>query len=274
MASIHSNAKSILVGAFQDATVAAAAGLSTPAWASRVLSGDRDGYIAELHRGRLPAVEIYQEPGERWTALGDVTKGIVAVTWRIRVHVGGVDQTVAEHQARMILYTALTALRAEDYFTIGDDVVQTFTATTLGHQLEATINTTLTMDRTTYELTPESANEPPTSEGDMGGISYVINYNDTSPIFVLDLPVEHALDTISIKTVVAFDGASPTVSVGVAGDTDRYILTTDVDLTEADVVVERDANEGGPREVYVYLDPGSGASQGQIEIQISVTNAA
>ncbi len=271
MASVHTVARDLLVGAYQNAAVAAAAGIASLTWTGRVLQGDRDGYIGELHRGRLPAVEIIQQPGEAWQEEA-YQVGKVRHSWMIRVHVAGFSQVTAEAQARAILYAGLIQVRALNYWKVGGDTVGEFSASALGHQLECVITCESVMERADYETTPESVVVPPTSEGDVGGISTTINYNSASPVAILTIPADQALDTVSVEVITPFDGTLPTLSIGIDGEQGRYMATSENDITEAGSTWEKDANDAGVRTVKVWLG-GTGATQGQVKVQLSVTNA-
>ncbi len=268
---LHTVARDILISCFQDPAVADAAGITHGTWVDRVMAGDRDGYIGKLHRGRLPAVEITQLAGEEWTQLS-FQAGMVKHSWLVRIHVAAFDQTIGETLARAILYAGLIKVRALIYWNIGVDIVGGFNASAIGHYLECTLTCENTMERADYETTPVAVNVAPTSEGDVGGISTTINWNSTSPVAVLVLPADQSLDTVSVEVVTPFDGTAPTVTIGVAGDQARYMATTDSDITEAGSVWEKDTNDVGPLTVNVWVG-GTGATQGQLKVQLSVTNA-
>jgi hypothetical protein len=272
MATIHTVQRDLLITAWSDPQVAAAAQVSNPTWAARVLVGDRDGYIHQLHRGRLPAVELIMG-GETWKQLGDVDMGTVKTPWLIRIHVGGFDQAAAEVLARAILYAGLIKTRAQNYFKIGDDVVSKFQGSPLGHMLEANITVENAMGRDTYETTPDTVNTPPTSSADVGGISTLVNYNDVSPKAVLTIPAGQAINGVQIAVLTPFNGASPSVTIGVNGNQSKYMAAADSDVTMGGASFEADADDVGPLTVNVYITPGAGCTQGQIEVQISTTNA-
>lgn len=269
--SVHSVARDLLVAAFGDAAVANAAGVAALTWVGRILKGDRDGYIAELHRGRLPAVEIIQEPGEAWKQSA-LDQGTVTASWRVRVHVGNLSQEDAEEASRDILYAGLIKVRATNYFKIGDETVNTFNASPLGFYLETVLDVVTAMDRTDYETDPADVTVPPTSGGDVGGISLTINYNTVSPVSILTLDADQAIDTVSVEVITPFDGTAPTVTIGVTGDQERYLAAADSNIKQANSTWEKDANDTGPKTVKVWVAP-DGSSAGSIKVQISVTNA-
>lgn len=275
MGDSHTAAKALLLASVRDPAVAAAAGIGASQWSGRVLAGDKSGYVAELHRGRLPAVEVYQI-SDQWTMLSadDGGQGVIEAQWGLRIHSGKFDQDEAEDQCRYILYVALSKIRANAYFTIGDDVSRTFGSTPLGHALEAVLTVQTAMGRDTYEVTnPGSQPELPDG-GTVGGIDIDVAWDAASPVTVLNLPSGQALDKVQAKVKTAFDGAGAQVTIGIDGDQERYLAGNESDLSLADTVWERDASDAGPRTVKVWITPGSGATQGVVNIQISVTEAA
>lgn len=268
----HAAQKSLLITAFQHSDVAAEAGVAALTWVDRILVGDRAGYIHSLHRGRLPAVELMQE-NDDWPQATFAGDGMVTSRWRVRVHVGGFSAEAAETTARRILYAGLVRLRSNNYFKIGSDAVSTFNPSALGHTLEAVLTVTNAMSRETYEMAPSPASVPDTAEDDVGGIAVTVNYNSTSPVAVLSLPAGQSLNGIQMHVQTPFDGVGAQITVGIGGDQSRYMAAADSDLTIDDSVWEKDIEDEGPQTVNVYVTPGSGATQGSVRIQISVTNA-
>jgi hypothetical protein len=270
MADSHTAAKTLLLAKCRDYSVAAVAGVAGSEWETRVQAGNKDGYIAGLHRGRLPAVEVFQE-GDTWTQLsaGSGGQGLIQARWTMRVHSGMFDQDLAEDQCRAIAYSCLIKIRDTDHFRVGEDVVETFQESPLGYWMEVSISVQMAMSRVDYSFTPDTAPVP--DGGAVGGITKTINFGDTSPVSILSLPVGQALSGIQLSVLTAFDGASPTISVGIDGDQGRYLETDQSDLTDADTVWDRDANDSGPRTVKVWIDPGVGATTGQVKVQLMTT---
>jgi hypothetical protein len=271
MADSHTAAKALLMAAGRDATVASAAGIATSPWSSRVLAGNKEGYVAGLHRGRLPAIELFQT-SDTWTqaSAGDGGHGTVSASWTVRVHSAIFNQDLAEEQCRSILYAMLVKARENAYFSIGEDAVQTFQESPLGYHIECQMTVITTMTRETYETTPASSGGTIPDGGVVGGISRTINWNETSPISILALPAGQAIALVQLKVVTAFDGVTPTVSVGVDGDNGRFLATDESDLTDNNTVWERDADDAGPGTIKVYLNL-TGATVGQIKVQILTT---
>lgn len=267
---IHDVTQSRMVTAFQEASVAIAAKVPHSVWVDRVLTGDRDGYIGELHRGRLPAVELIQER-DAWSQKS-LDNGLVTSTWRIRVHIGHSDQVEAEANARAILYAGLIKVRQSNYFKIGDDNVSEFQGSPLGHMLETVITVEHVMRRSTYETQNTGTTTVPQSEGGMGGISLEIGYNDTSPVAILVVDADQAVDEVSLQVLEEFDDAASTVTIGIDGEQGRYLAGNESDVTELDSIWQKDANDTGPKTIKVWIHPGA-STQGRIAVQISLTDA-
>ena len=272
MADAHTAAKTLLLAAARDSTVAAAAGIATLTWQDRVQPGNKDGFIAGLHRGRLPAVEIYQV-SDAWTQLSADSsgQGVMLARWVLRVHSGLPDQDLAEDQCRAVLYAALVAARAQQYFRIGEDSLQDFNESPLGYSLTCDFSVQTTMSRETYETTPTGSTGGISDGGVVGGISKTINWNDTSPVSILALPAGQALALAQLKVTSDFDGTSPSITVGVDGDQERYLAAADSDLAQVDSVWERDVDDPGAKTVKVWIVPGAGATKGQVKVQLITT---
>lgn len=272
MADAHTAAKSLLLAACRDTSVAAVAGVGATDWSTRVQSGDKDGYIDGLHRGRMPAMEIFQK-SDTWSLLSadNGGQGTMSARWMLRVHSGIPSQDLAEDQCRAIIYAALIKVRENRYFTIGDDIVSNFVESPMGYSMEVELEVVTAMGRDTYETTPDSTSGDIPTGGIVGGISYDINWDSSSPVSVLALPADQAINGIQAKVLTAFDGVGAAITVGVDGDEERYLAAVDSDLFLADTVFDKDADDTGPRTVKVWVTPGTGASQGVVRIQITTT---
>lgn len=270
MADSHTAAKTLLLAMCRDYTVAAAAGVATLEWSSRVLAGNKDGYIAGLHRGRLPAIEVFQV-SDTWEQRSADNGGMSMLTarWTLRVHSGKVDQDLAEDECRAIAYSALTKIRETDHFRMGDDATETFDESPLGYSMEVQVTIEMAADRSTFHRTPSTTPIP--DGGTVGGITKTINFDDTSPVAILALPAGQALSGVQVSVITAFDGATPTLTVGIDGDQGRYLAADENDLTLVDTVWDRDANDSGPKTIKVWLDAGVGASMGQVKVQLMTT---
>ncbi len=266
---VHTAARSLLLAAWRDPAVASEAGIALVQWATRVLTGDRDGYVGGLHRGRLPAVELIQK-NDKWD-FPSYTQGTVTSNWIIRVHSGLPIQENAEDQCRAIIYAGLIKARAVDYFNIGEETVVTLQESPLGYSMEIEFSVECAASLETYETTANDSDQGEVPDGgDVGGIRTTINYNTTSPYSLLALPAGQSLDSVEVRVVTPFDGVAPAVTIGIDGSQDKYMLSTDSDLTEADSLWERDSDDPGPQTVKIWIS-GTGATQGQIVVQLTTT---
>jgi hypothetical protein len=237
------------------------------------MSGNKDGYVAGLHRGRIPAVELFQVSDEWATQQGDAHQGTVTSQWRIRVHAGGITEPAAEEVARRIAYAGLIIARSQDYLRVGGETIGSWSESPFGYALEIEFSVTHSTTRETYSTNPATPGGTVPDGGAVGGITRTIDWNETSPISILALPAGQAVSNVAVSVETAFNGASPTVTVGVDGDQPRYLGTSDSDLTEDDSVWEADADDTGALTVKVWLTPGVGASAGQIKVQVMTTAA-
>lgn len=57
-----------------------------------------------------------------------------------------------------------------------------------------------------------------------------VNYNDSSPVSLFTRPANAVIHNIEVIVDTPFDAGSPTMSVGVAGTTSKYLGTGDVNL--------------------------------------------
>lgn len=120
-------------------------GVDPTVWAStaspRVMVGDRNGYIGGLHRGRLPAIELWKEASE-WERTS-VNGGTMVSHWRMRFHHNGPTQELAEAALRVAVGVAFTMIRSNQISgldvgateTIGEVVPSPY-----GFQVEAVID--------------------------------------------------------------------------------------------------------------------------------------
>lgn len=154
LSSAHDVQRTHLLAAIRGATVAAAAGVDPTAWAStaspRVLPGDAAGFVAGLHRGRLPAVELFQadDTWDRQTIRG----GTINSTWVMRAHAPDITKAAAESRARKILLVSLAVLRADAYLDEGEEAFGSLVAGPFGHYLEVRITLAHVYARATYEV--------------------------------------------------------------------------------------------------------------------------
>lgn len=272
MSDAHTAAKALLLAACRDSTVAAAAAIGSIEWVSRVLTGDKDGFVSGLHRGRLPAVEVFQR-SDKWTNLSqsDGGQGTMSAAWTLRVHSGQLDQSLAEEQCRAIVYAALIKIRENQYFWVGDEIVAGFDESPLGFSMTVDIDVVTVASRDSYESAPNTPGGTIPDGGTMGGISKQIEWNDASPVSILALPAGQALAGVQVTVVVPFNGTAPSISIGVDGDQSRHFDASEIDLTTTDVVFDKDVNDSGPQTIKVWIVPGAGALAGRIKVQLLAT---
>lgn len=73
-------------------------------------------------------------------------------------------------------------------------------------------------------------------EGSAGGVSVdttTLAFDDSSPVTMFELPDGAVIDRIQVIIDTPFDGAAPTMSVGVSGTASKYMTATENDLTAA-----------------------------------------
>lgn len=267
----HTVQLAALLTGCRDATVAAVAGVPFSTWAStsspRVIPGDKAGYVLGLHRGRLPAIEVFTAPQawEHQSASG----GTIRTAWTLRAHHNGPTWNAADQACRAILQQALAVLRAQAYLSEGSEVFQPLTASPLGFQLECTLETVHTYDRATYEL---GALPPPDPDGTMpGGTTYLVDITtDPAGVVILNLPSTQALDNVEVEVLEAWNGTGASIAVGKVGTPSAYFAAGDVDVTELGTT-ETDCDDLGALSVLVTVTPGTGATTGQARIQITTT---
>ncbi|MBA3588845.1 hypothetical protein [Methylibium sp.] len=132
--------------------VAAAASIAPATWASatvpHVFDGDQMA-TGGRNRGRLPFVE-YWIASQPFAPEGTEV-GMVDTTIRLRVHVGGADRAAALATADAIAMAAFSAIRADDYFDLGDSSVDSTASQPLWHYLDATARVQHSYDPATHE---------------------------------------------------------------------------------------------------------------------------
>lgn len=56
-------------------------------------------------------------------------------------------------------------------------------------------------------------------------------FNTSSPLSLLTLPIGYGIKSILVNVTTPFNGTTPTLSIGISGTTDKYVATSDLDLT-------------------------------------------
>lgn len=269
----HTVQLAAVLASVRHATVAAVAGVPYLAWSStaspRVLAGDRAGYVAGLHRGRLPAVEVFAAPQEweRQTQDG----GTVRTTWTLRAHHNGPTWDAADQACRAILQQALAVLRSGGpgaYLDEGGESFRVLAATPLGFALECDVALVHTYDRSTYEL---DALPPPDPSNMASGTTFLVSFaTDPGGVVILNLPADQVLDNVEVHILEAWDGVGASIVVGKVGTPDAYFAAGSIDLAPG-LTTEADFAELGPVSVTVTVTPGAGATTGQARIQLTTT---
>ncbi len=101
----------------------------------------------------------------------------------------------------------------------------------------------------------------------------VVAFGTSSPITVFTPPADARIGKIKVEVETAFNGTAPTLSVGVAGSTARYMGATDSDLKtvgiyEVDAAYEED---GSPEAVIITYSADS-SSEGSARVSIQYAN--
>jgi len=102
------------------------------------------------------------------------------------------------------------------------------------------------------------------------GTTYLANYGDASPVPIFTLLSNQALDKIDVTIIQAFNGVGASIKIGVAGQDDRYFEAIDTELGLL-ATFSKDFSDLGPKIITITITPGTGASSGQVRIQISTT---
>ena len=154
--SAHDVLRALILATLRGPSVAAIAGVAALSWASttspRVLAGTRDGYIAGLHRGRIPALEVWPE-SESWEHQA-VEGGTQISAWAIRAHVPGPSLETADAAARRLIAASFAVLRAQDVLSEGGgEASDLLSSSPYGFSLTARLSFATSYGRDTYELT-------------------------------------------------------------------------------------------------------------------------
>lgn len=272
----HDLQRERLLAAIRLEAVADAAGVAFPLWSSttspRVLVGDAEGYVAGLHRGRLPAVEIFPVADEwdRQTASG----GLIASRWAIRAHVAELGKGAADSRARAILCVALAAIRSDDYLGEGGERFSELRPGPLGHTLTVELTLAHSFCRSTYEtdavITP---GDPVVVLPGPGGNALTVAWDEVSPRLVLSVPEGQAINRMDIHIIDAWDGSGASLTVGDAVDPAAFFAASDVELDTPGVTFSRDFDRRGVFEIVAHFTGGVGATQGRARVQVSVTRS-
>ncbi|MBA3684650.1 MAG: hypothetical protein H0W72_05350 [Planctomycetes bacterium] len=101
-----------------------------------------------------------------------------------------------------------------------------------------------------------------------------IAYNNSSPVTMFTPPALAHIKRVIIDVGTAFDAVAPSISVGVAGTTSRYMGTTDVDLATVGVYEVQPCYEedGTPEPVIITFAAGTGGTVGSAIVTVEYAN--
>lgn len=99
-------------------------------------------------------------------------------------------------------------------------------------------------------------------------------YNASSPVSVFTPPAYGHILNVIVDVEETFDASGVSMSVGVSGDTSRYMGATDVDLSIAAVyeVSPNYEEDDTPEAVIITFSAGSGGSQGSAKVKVVYAN--
>lgn len=101
-----------------------------------------------------------------------------------------------------------------------------------------------------------------------------VTYNASSPVSVFTPPANAHIMQVIVDVEETFDASGAQLSVGVSGETTRYMGATDNDLALAAVyeVSPNYEEDGTPEEVIITFTPGSGGTQGSALVKVIYAN--
>lgn len=101
-----------------------------------------------------------------------------------------------------------------------------------------------------------------------------VTFGDASPIAAMTLPANNIISSIDVIVDSAFDG-TPTLSVGIAGTTSKYLSANSVDLTvTARYSVHPELAAAGASESIIITYAAGGATQGSARLLIHYAEPA
>jgi hypothetical protein len=123
-------------------------------------------------------------------------------------------------------------------------------------------------------LTWVAGSTPPSVTQKITVDTTTLAFGDSSPVAMFTLPANAVVHKVKVIVDTAFDG-TPTVAVGISGNTGKYMATTDNDLTSG----AGDRWESNPNQVPVgtteaiiatYVAGGASAGSARIEVDYSI----
>ncbi len=111
-----------------------------------------------------------------------------------------------------------------------------------------------------------------TGGGDAADVSCstkTINYNTSSPDNLINMPDNYMVKNVALTVITPFDGTAPTISLGIAGDVQKFVEEADVDLTNAGAyLIDVELTEASAAQMIATIAP-DGSTTGSVEIVIS-----
>lgn len=96
-----------------------------------------------------------------------------------------------------------------------------------------------------------------------------LEYGDSSPVTMFTKPANTLVSKVQVFVDVAFDGTAPALSIGISGQTSKYMAATDVDLTTVGVYeVTPDAAAAIAAEPLIATYNADGSAVGAARIRV------
>lgn len=96
------------------------------------------------------------------------------------------------------------------------------------------------------------------------------SYGDSTPAILGTVPANHTILSVEIAVIVPFDGVGAALAVGISGDIDDLMTTSQNDpTTQATYGTMPAITYGVDKQLILSITPGAGATQGQAIISIS-----
>lgn len=102
------------------------------------------------------------------------------------------------------------------------------------------------------------------------GITYSANYGDSTPVLIYSLSSLDTLSSIDVFIEESFNGVDCSISIGTVLDHEKFFSTIDSDVYLQDTYFTKEQVEEGPFDVLLYINNGTGNTQGKVKIQVSV----
>lgn len=105
-------------------------------------------------------------------------------------------------------------------------------------------------------------------------VEKTVAYNSSSPVTVVTPPAYGRIVIVKVDVETAFNGTAPTMSVGVAGATSRYMGTTDIDLKTAGIYeVDAAYEEDDTPDAIIITFNADSSSQGSARVTVQYVNS-